>query len=83
MARASHPSDHTAIGAADPAPATASLGTFMGLFRYHGFWSIGVRMFRSMTFVSKAAVISAIFFVVVAQLAFFFVRASNQAIHAS
>jgi len=53
------------------------------LFRHHGFWSIGVRLFRRMAFVSKAAIISAIFVVVVAQLAFIFVRASNHAIHAS
>lgn len=54
-----------------------------GLFRHHGFWSIGVRMFRSMAFVSKATIISTIFLLVVAQLAFIFTRASNHAIHAS
>ena len=53
------------------------------MFRHHGFWSIGVRMFRNMTFMSKAAIISAVFMLVVAQLAFIFIRASNQAIHAS
>ena len=53
------------------------------LFRYHGFWAVGVRMFRSMPFVGKAAVISTIFMIVVAQLLFIFVRASNQAMHTS
>ena len=50
------------------------------MFRHHGFWSVGVRLFRHITFVSKAALISAIFLLVVAQLLFIFVRASNQAI---
>ena len=59
---------------------TASLAE---MFRYHGFWAIGVRMFRNMNFMSKAAAISAVFLVVVAQLAFIFVRATNQSIHAS
>jgi methyl-accepting chemotaxis protein len=53
------------------------------LFKYHGPWAIGVRMFRNMAFVSKALVISAIFLAVVAQLAFIFLRASNQAIATS
>jgi methyl-accepting chemotaxis protein len=48
------------------------------LFRYHGFWSIGVRLFRRMPFGSKAILISTIFLVVVAQLAFIFVRASGR-----
>ena len=62
------------------APSNRSLAEF---FRHHGFWSPGVRMFRKMAFVSKATVISAVFIVVVAQLLFIFVRASNQVIHAS
>lgn len=53
------------------------------LFRYHGVWSIGVRMFRNMAFVSKATIISTIFMLVVAQLTFIFVRASNEVIQAS
>jgi methyl-accepting chemotaxis protein len=47
------------------------------LFKYHGFWSVGVRLFRSLRFVSKAVVISAVFLVVVAQLAFLFIHASG------
>ena len=62
------------------APSNRSLAEF---FRHHGFWSVGVRMFRKITFASKATVISAVFIVVVAQLLFIFVRASNQVIHAS
>jgi len=65
------------------APPRSRIGSVGGLFRHHGFWSVGVRMFRSMAFASKAGIISAIFVVVVAQLAFIFVRASNHAIHAS
>ena len=53
------------------------------LFRHHGFWSVGVRLFRKMAFASKATVISTIFMVVVAQLLFIFVQASNRAIHTS
>ena len=59
------------------------LGAFVGLFRHHGLWSVGVRMFRNMAFASKAALISAIFLVVVAQLAFIFVRASNAVLRTS
>jgi len=54
-----------------------------GLFRHHGVWAVGVRLFRNMNFVSKAMVISTIFLLVVAQLAIIFVRASNRAIEAS
>jgi len=57
--------------------------SWVGLFRYHGFWSVGVRMFRSMAFASKATIISAIFLIVVAQLAFIFLRASNHSVNAS
>ena len=59
------------------------VGTVANLFRYHGVWAIGVRMFRRMTFMSKAAIISAVFMMVVAQLSFIFVRSSNQAIQTS
>lgn len=59
--------------------AMSSIGSsFVEFFRYHGFWAIGVRLFRRMNFISKAAVISAIFLLVVAQLAFIFVRAVNE-----
>jgi methyl-accepting chemotaxis protein len=51
--------------------------------RHHRFWSIGMRLFRSINFSSKAAIISAVFLVVVAQLTFIFVRASNQVIRTS
>jgi len=57
--------------------------SFAEFFRHHGFWSVGVRMFRRMAFASKATIISAIFILLVAQLLFIFVRASNQVIHAS
>jgi methyl-accepting chemotaxis protein len=63
-------------------PASSRAALF-DVFRHHGFWSVGVRLFRRLTFMRKAAVISAIFLAVVAQLAFIFVRASNTAIHAS
>ena len=53
------------------------------LFRYHGFWGVGVRMFRSISFLGKAAVISGIFLLVVAQLSFIFIRASNESIRTS
>ena len=53
------------------------------LFKHHGIWGPGVRIFRNLAFVSKAAVISAIFLAVVAQLAFIYVRSSGQAIQSS
>ena len=53
------------------------------LFKHHGAWGPGVRLFRNLAFVSKAAVISALFLAVVAQLAFIYMRSSGQAIEAS
>jgi methyl-accepting chemotaxis protein len=55
----------------------------VGLFRYHGIWSVGVRLFRNMAFAGKAVVISLVFLLVIAQLAFIFLRASNQVILSS
>lgn len=52
-------------------------------FTHHGPWAIGVRLFRSMSFASKAAFISLTFMLVVAQMTFIFVHASNKAIVAS
>lgn len=46
-------------------------------------WMPGVRMFRSMSFLSKAAAIFAVFMLVVAQLSFIYVRSTNQVIQAS
>ena len=78
------------LSAAAPAGTTpdgkrqvSSTRSMAELFRHHGFWTVGVRMFRKMAFASKAAVISTIFMLVVAQLLFIFVRASNHVIHAS
>jgi methyl-accepting chemotaxis protein len=53
------------------------------LFRYHGIWSLGVRLFRRMSFVGKATVISVIFLLVVAQLGFLYVRTINEITRAS
>ncbi|MBP8308412.1 MAG: HAMP domain-containing protein [Burkholderiaceae bacterium] len=55
----------------------------LGIFRHHGIWAIGVRIFRRMTFMSKAAIISMVFMMVVAQLTFIFLRAVNQGIESS
>jgi len=70
-------------GSPDKASKPSRTVAIANLFRHHGFWSVGVRMFRNMAFISKAAVISTVFILVVAQLSFIFVRASNRAIHAS
>jgi len=64
-------------------PRPAIIPALTDLFRHHGFWSIGVRMFRKMAFASKAGIISMIFLLVVAQLTFIFVRESNQIIRVS
>ena len=58
------------------------LATF-DFFRYHGVWSPGVRLFRRMRFVGKAAVICAVFLLVLAQLSFLFLRASNRDVEKS
>ena len=78
----------TPAGPANPAPAAdvawrSPPAAFAELFRHHGFWSIGVRIFRRLPFLSKAALISTVFLLVVAQLSFVFVRTSNRVIQAS
>jgi len=85
MAMSFEPVPVAALAGTTPGHKTAAspIRSIAGLFHHHGFWAIGVRMFRKMTFASKATVISAIFMLVVAQLLFIFVRASNHAIHAS
>ena len=85
MATSSEPPPVAALADAVPggAPRTSLARSIAELFGHHGFWAVGVRMFRNMAFASKAAFISAIFMLVVAQLLFIFVRASDQAIHAS
>ncbi|MBP6541590.1 MAG: HAMP domain-containing protein [Piscinibacter sp.] len=55
----------------------------LDFFRYHGVWSPGVRLFRRMRFVGKAAVICAVFLLVLAQLSFLFLRASNRDVEKS
>ncbi|HEX6362507.1 MAG TPA: methyl-accepting chemotaxis protein [Albitalea sp.] len=69
---------HTIATTPDRAPRL--MASLSELFRYHGFWAIGVRLFRRTTFMSKAAIICAVFLMVVAQLAFIFVRAVNREI---
>ncbi len=61
-------------------PRRSGVNGLADLFRYHGFWAIGVRLFRRMSFPAKAAVISAIFLVVLAQLTFSYLRSSSVAI---
>ncbi len=46
-----------------------------GLFRHHGVWGVGVRLFRRLSFAAKAWVISGLFLMVVAQLTFHLLRA--------
>ena len=75
--------DGNHLAASGSTERTSAVRSVWGLFRYHGFWSVGVRLFRKMSFASKAATISAIFVVVVAQFAFIFLRASNLAMRAS
>lgn len=53
------------------------------LFRHHGIWSPGVRLFRNMGFASKALVISMAFLLVIAQLGYFFVRSGQVLLNAS
>lgn len=46
-------------------------------------WAPGARLLGNVNFMAKAGIISVIFLAVVAQLAFFFVTASNRIIHSS
>jgi methyl-accepting chemotaxis protein len=52
-------------------------------FRWHGAWAPGVRLFRRMRFLGKAAVICTVFLLVLAQLAFLFLRATSRDIEKS
>jgi len=63
------------ITAGPSGAARESLGTF---FRFHGFWSVGVRAFRQMAFASKAAWISVAFLVPIALLAWYYYSAKQQ-----
>jgi methyl-accepting chemotaxis protein len=74
------------VASADPSrPGRwASLpGAVAELFRHHGIWSVGVRLFRNMAFAAKAVLISLVFLLVIAQLAFVFLRASNAVLQTS
>ncbi len=53
------------------------------LSRHHVIWGAGVRLFRNLSFVGKAALISAAFLLVVAQLSVVFVRATGESIAAA
>jgi methyl-accepting chemotaxis protein len=60
-------------------PAPVSRGALPEFFRYHGVWAPGVRLFRAIGFRTKALVISAVFMVPVAVLAWqYFNTASAQ-----
>jgi methyl-accepting chemotaxis protein len=50
------------------------------LWKHHGIWHLGVLMFRRMNFPSKAMVISVSFLLVVAQLAYLFVRTIEEGV---
>jgi methyl-accepting chemotaxis protein len=63
--------------------ATPDTDTSSAMVSGRGFSSLGVRLLRNMSFPRKAALISAVFLLVVAQLTVIFMLASNKAIHAS
>ncbi len=50
---------------------------FTEFFRYHGLWAPGVRLFRRLRFLGKAAVIFAVFLLVLSPLAIVFVRSTQ------
>ena len=50
------------------------------LFRYHGLWSPGVRLFRKLQFSSKALIITAVFLLPIMLLAWSFIRDKATAI---
>jgi methyl-accepting chemotaxis protein len=63
-----------------PASDTRRLGS---LFRYHGVWAPGVRLFRRLQFSSKALIITAVFLLPIVVLAWSFVRDKGAAIEFS
>ncbi len=52
-------------------------------FRHHGVWAPGVRLFRRLHFLGKAALICTVFVLVLAQLAWLFLRATQDDIASS
>lgn len=61
------------------APPGAS-SALTGFFTYHGVWAPGVRLFRSLAFRWKAVIISGLFSVPIAVLAWSFLQAKSDAI---
>ena len=58
----------------------AARGGFGEFFRYHGFWAPGVRLFRKLSFRSKAQLISAAFAIPLAMLAWSFYQSTQSQI---
>lgn len=56
---------------------SASTPGRLEFFRHHGVWAPGVRLFRRMHFLGKAALICTVFVLVLAQLATLFLRATQ------
>ncbi|WP_127997065.1 methyl-accepting chemotaxis protein [Piscinibacter defluvii] len=56
---------------------SASTSPRFEFFRHHGVWAPGVRLFRRLRFLGKAALICAVFVLVLAQLAWLFLRATQ------
>ena len=58
--------------------AIATRGEAGGFFAHHGPWALGIRLFRRVEFRVKALVISAVFAIPIAQLAFSYYSAADQ-----
>jgi methyl-accepting chemotaxis protein len=71
------------MSASASSTAQRARSTLVEMFRHHGFWSLGVRLFRRLSFAGKASVVTVVFMLLVAQLVFIFVRASNASIDAA
>jgi methyl-accepting chemotaxis protein len=61
-------------------PATDAGDPLPGFFRHHGAWAPGIRLFRAISFRSKALVISAVFMVPIVWLAFAYYNVKTAAV---
>ena len=73
-------SPHSSLGRIASVPNRVPNDSFLGFFRFHGFWSIGVRAFRQMNFKSKAGWISFSFLVPLTLLSWYYFTAKQQVI---
>ena len=65
------------------APFQRQVPRSQGFFAHHGFWAPGVRLFRQLSFHSKAILISVVFLIPIIALSIQYVRQSTELLHSN